>query len=143
MDKGFATPIVWRHTFRLARSPSWAGQIRVESLQHCRIGWSPGQTFYIPAHFLQHNRFISGFQPRGGAQRNKTDHHEPRQQQPAISLIIPEINYSNECSIYRSVLRIAGRSYDRTELAISQSRPAWSKSHHHTSRFPLPPKSLR
>jgi len=31
-----------------------AGQIRVESLHDCRIGWSPGQTFYIPTHFLQH-----------------------------------------------------------------------------------------
>jgi len=31
------------------------GQIRVESLYDCRIGWNPGQTFYVPAHSLRHN----------------------------------------------------------------------------------------
>src|SRR5215475_14586886 len=26
----------------------------IESLHDCRIGWSPGQAFYVPIHFLQH-----------------------------------------------------------------------------------------
>ena len=32
-----------------------AGQIRVEALYDCHIGWNPGQTFYVPAHSLRHN----------------------------------------------------------------------------------------